>query len=125
MRLSYIFLILLFIGCNKEKKPKIDVKTGSGYVSADCYGYPNSQFTVGLISDKTKYDLKEVYCEVAYDGAASSHIVDTYSVGGNTTHFEKDFVQTLRNQSGTERWFFGAKDSKGKVNYIQINITVP
>ncbi|HET6991612.1 MAG TPA: hypothetical protein VFJ43_09830 [Bacteroidia bacterium] len=128
MRPTQLFLLLSFLiatGCSKDNKPKIDLKTGAGYVSANCYGYPGGQFTVGLIADKTRNDLSSVYCEVAYDGAPSSHIVSTYDVNGNTSHYEKDFVNTLRNQSGTERWFFGAKDSKGKVNYIQINVTVP
>ncbi len=124
--LSFLLLCLLAMtSCNIGKKPKLDLKTDSGYVSANCAGYPGGQFTVGLIADKTKHDLKTVFSEVAYDGAASSHIVQTFDVGANTSHIEKDFIQICRNQSGTERWFFGSKDKNGKVSMLQITISVP
>lgn len=121
-------LLLSFVtmtSCNVGKKPKIDLKTDSGLVSASCAGYPGGQFTVGLIADKTKHDLSTVFSEVAYDGASSSHIVSTVDVGGNTSHFENNFINTLRNHSGTEHWYFGAKDKEGKVSMIEITISVP
>jgi hypothetical protein len=124
-----IFILLLSLlamqSCNVGKKPHLDLKTDSGYVSANCAGYPGGQFKVGLIADKAKHDLSTVFSEVAYDGAASSHIVSTFEVGASTSHCEKDFTMTLRNQSGTERWFFGSKDKAGKVSMVQITISVP
>lgn len=129
---KFIFPILIMIcgllsmnSCGDGNKPALDLKTDSGYVASNCAGYPNAQFKVGLIADKTKHDLSTVFSEVAYDGASSSHIVETIDVGGNTSHFEKDFIQVCRNQSGTERWYFGAKDKNGKVTMLQIVISVP
>lgn len=121
-----LFLLLAFSGCKKNQDPPtIELKSGSGYTSADITASPGSTIVVGVNAYKTSDDLSLFYTEVAYDGANAPTLVSrVYASENEKEHFTRDVTITLRNTIGIERWIFDINDSEGRISKKEIRIYV-
>jgi hypothetical protein len=129
MRLITLLLITALLpfvsGCTKDVPPKIYFKTEGTYVSADLVVTPGSSFTVGSIAEKTKDELSAFYVEVAYDGSSAGRLVDRWFIHPDfRSRYEKDYVVTVRNTPGRERWIFNVNDEEGRISRREIRVTV-
>ncbi len=129
MRLLTLFMICFslpfFGGCEKDMPPKISLKSEGTYVSTDIIVAPGSSFTVGSIAEKTKDELSAFYVEVAYDGSSAGRLVERWFIHPDfRSRYEKDYVVTVRNIAGRERWIFNVNDSEGRISRREIRVTV-
>jgi hypothetical protein len=119
--------LILFIGCDKEPEipPALELKTGTGYTSQDATVAKDSTLTVGIIATKTEDDLKTYNVSVSYDGAASTSTLENFTLsGGEKALYEKDVTFTVRNQAGTEKYYFTITDVDGNIVQKILNFTV-
>lgn len=123
---SIVGAFLLVSSCKKEeaKSPTLVFKSGSGYTSADISVAPGTTIQVGVIADMGSDPLKLIYSEVAYDGANVDSLFTRVEVPANQQHYEHDFIITVRNQVGTERWTFNVNDKDGRLTEKEIRIVV-
>lgn len=129
MRLITLLLICVTVpflgGCEKDVPPKLSLKTEGSYVSSDIIVTPGSSFTVGGIAEKTKDELSLYYVEVAYDGSSAGRLVERWFIHPDfRSRYEKDYVVTVRNTSGRERWIFCVNDEEGRISKREIRVTV-
>lgn len=127
-RIAFAVIIagLTLVGsCKKEAKdPTLTFKTDAGYTSADINVAPGSTIKVGVICDAGTDPLKISYSEVAYDGANVDSLVTRYEVPEGQNRFEADYIFTVRNRVGTERWTFNINDKDGRLVEKEIRIVV-
>lgn len=118
--------VIAITSCKKEdpKPPSLVLKTDSGYTAADVTVPPGTTITVGVICDEGSDSLNLIYSEVAYDGANVDSLYERYWVPADQTHSEHDFVFTVRNQVGSERWTFNVNDNDGRLVEKEIRIIV-
>ena len=115
-------------GCKKDAHipPTVTLKTGAGYTSGDATIARNTAVKVGLIGDKVEDDMISYNVSFAYDGAATTTTLQTFSLtGSELSHYDKDVTFTTRNQAGSEKYTFTITDKDGNIAQKQITITVP
>jgi len=115
------------ISCDKEPEipPELQLKTGTGYTSQDATIAKDSTLTVGIIATKTEDDLKTYNVSVAFDGAATTTSIQNYPIPANEkSHYEKNVTFTVRNQAGTEKYYFTITDVDGNIVQEVLTFTV-
>jgi hypothetical protein len=120
-------ILILFIGCDKEPEipPTLELKTGEGYTSQDATVAKDSTLTVGIIATKTEDDLKTYNVSVSYDGAASTSTIENFTISsGEKALYNKDVTFTVRDQAGTEKYFFTITDVDGNIVQKILTFTV-
>jgi hypothetical protein len=120
-----LLLFLLFcVSCENEQEPvaSIEFKTGIGYTSQDATISRGSSITVGIVADKAENNLKVYNVSVSYDGASNTITVQNFTISSDeNTHYDKDVNITVRNQTGTEKYYFTIVDVDG--NLVQKTLT--
>lgn len=129
MKRSFIAIIIGFAAmltsCKKEvKEPTLSFRTDAGYTSADANVAPGSTIKVGVICDAGTDPLHISYSEVAYDGANVDSLVVRHEIPQGQNRFEVDYIFTVRNRVGTERWTFNVNDKDGRLVEKEIRIVV-
>ena len=122
-----ISVIILFIGCDKEPEipPTLELKTGTVYTSLDATVAKDSTLTVGIIATKTEDDLKSYNVSVSYDGATSTSTIENFTISsGERALYNKDVTFTVRDQAGTEKYFFTITDVDGNIVQKILTFTV-
>lgn len=126
--LLFFLPVLFYPGCEKEEAeipPDISFKTGSGYTSTDVNVMPDSTLTVGIIAINREDDLKTYNVSVAYDGASTTNTIQDFSIPeSDKNRYEKDVAFRVRNQAGTEKYYFTITDSDGNIAQLSITVTV-
>ena len=120
--------VIFYFGCETEEAeipPDISFKTGSGYTSTDVNVMPDSTLTVGIIAINREDDLKTYNVSVAYDGASTTNTIQDFSIPeSDKNRYEKDVAFRVRNQAGTEKYYFTITDSDGNIAQLSITVTV-
>jgi hypothetical protein len=120
-----LLLFLIFcVSCENEQEPaaSIEFKTGTVYTSQDATISRGSSLTVGIVADKAENNLKAYNVSVSYDGALTTITVRDFTISSDeNTHFDKDVSFTVRNQTGTEKYYFTIVDVDG--NLVQKMLT--
>jgi hypothetical protein len=125
--LLFILPVLFLAGCEKEEEipPDIEFKTGGVYTSADVSVAPDSSLTVGIIAINKEDDLKAYNVSVAYDGAGTTTTVQDFTIPeSEKDRYEKDVTFTVRDQAGSEKYYFTITDSDGNIAQLSIMVTV-
>ena len=130
--LKFLFLIILpiliYVSCEKEEAeipPDISFKTGNGYTSTDVSVATDSSLTVGIIAVNREDDLKTYNVSVAYDGASTTTTVQEFSIpDSDKDRYEKDVTFKVRDQAGTEKYYFTITDSDGNIAQLSVTVTV-
>jgi len=120
-----VFFLFLFISCEREQEPlpSIELKTGAGYTSQDVAVSKGSSLTVGILATKAENNLKTYNVSVSYDGASSTITVQNFTIPlDENTLYDKDVTFTVRNQTGTEKYYFTVVDTDG--NIVQKTLTL-
>jgi hypothetical protein len=113
-----VVFLAITISCDKEPEipPTLELKTGLGYTSEDATIARDSTLTVGIICTKTEDDLKLYNISVAYDGAATTTSIQNYTIpAAEKSLYEKDVTFTVRDQAGTEKYYFTITDVDGNI----------
>jgi hypothetical protein len=124
---SLFFFLLLSTSCENEQETAatIEFKTGIGYVSQDATFSRGSSLTVGIIADKAENNLKKYNVSVSYDGASTTITVQNFTISSDeNTHYEKDVTFTVRNQTGTEKYYFTILDVDGNIIQKMLTFTI-
>jgi hypothetical protein len=123
-----LLLFLLFcIGCENEQEPvaSIEFKTGIGYTSQDASISRGLSITVGIVATKAENNLKTYNVSVSYDGASSTITIQNYTIPlDENTLYDKDVTFTVRNQTGTEKYYFTVVDTDGNIVQKTLTLTV-
>ena len=123
-----LLLFLLFcVSCENEQEPEasIEFKTGTGYTYQDATISKGSSITVGIIADKAENNLKAYNVSVSYDGASTTITVQDFTISSDeNTHYDKDVTFTVRNQVGTEKYYFTIIDVDGNLVQKMLTFTV-
>ncbi|MFM2019241.1 MAG: hypothetical protein RL007_2897 [Bacteroidota bacterium] len=121
----FLVAVTVSVSCKKEAKdPTLTLKTGAGYTSTDVNVAPGSTIKVGVICDAGTDPLHISYSEVAYDGANVDSLVVRYEIPEGQNRYEADYIFTVRNRVGTERWTFNVNDKDGRLVEKEIRIVV-
>ncbi len=117
-------LMAFVFACKKDPRlaPKVVFKTTAGYVFADQILPRDTTVKVGVIVDKVEDDLESYNVSVAYDAQTST--TTKFNFGINGTHYEQDVDVKVRNQAGTERWFFSVSDADGNITHDTLTFTI-
>ena len=130
VKLLFLFLlpILQFVCCEEKEAeipPDVSFKTGNGYTSTDVTVVPDSSLTVGIIAVNREDDLITYNVSVAYDGASTTTTVENFTIPeSEKDHYEKDVTFSVRNQAGSEKFYFTITDSDGNIAQLSIMVTV-
>lgn len=126
--LLFLLPVPLYLGCEEKEAeipPDISFKTGSGYISTDVTVAPDSSLTVGIIAVNREDDLKTYNVSVAYDGASTTTTVENFTIpDSDKDRYEKDVTFKVRDQAGTEKYYFTITDSDGNIAQLSITVTV-
>ena len=123
-----LLLFLLFcISCENEQEPSasIEFKTGIGYTYQDATISKGSSITVGIVADKAENNLKTYNVSVSYDGALNTITVQNFTISSDeNTLYDKDVNFMVRNQTGTEKYYFTIVDVDGNIVQRMLTFTV-
>ena len=125
-----LFLVLLnsaviLSSCDPHVPPSIEFKTGGNYTSSDVTVAAGSSITVGIIAKKKEDDMKRYNISYAFDGAKATQSKESFTLSGaEEKNYEKDYTFTVRNQAGTEDWFFVITDRDGNIAKLKLHVTV-
>jgi hypothetical protein len=122
-----VFLFLLCISCEREQEPlpTIELKTIFGYTSQDAVISKGSSLTVGILATKAENNLKTYNISVSYDGASSTITIQNFTIPlDQNTLYDKDVTFTVRNQPGTEKYYFTVVDTDGNIVQKTLTFTV-
>lgn len=126
--LLLISLSTIIFSCDvfdPHKPPRIQFKTDAGYTSGDATVAKGSTIKVGIIGDKVEDDMKTYNISYSYDGASSTTTQETFKLSGSEEkHYDKDYEFTVRNQAGTEKWYFTITDRDGNIAKLSFTLTV-
>ena len=130
--IKFLLVLMLpvpfYFGCEEKEAeipPDISFKTGSGYTSADVTVAPDSSLTVGIIAINREDDLKTYNVSVAYDGATTTTTIENFTISeSEKDRYEKDVTFKVRDQAGTEKYYFTITDSDGNIAQLSIMVTV-
>jgi hypothetical protein len=135
MKMKYtLFIACLFIAClslsscelfDPHKPPHVSFKTDPGYTHEDAAVEKGDTILVGIIGEKVEDDMKTYNISYAYDGATSTTTKETFTLTGNEQkHYDKDYEFTVRNEAGTEKWYFVITDRDGNIAKLSLTLTV-
>ena len=124
-----LFLSIIFLqaSCAKEKDaepPEFSFKKGSNYLSANASVGKGEVYTIGVIADKSKRDLRKFEVNVSYDGGGYDQHLSYLLKNDEKSHFERDVKITTRNELGSERWQFEISDIDGSTSEMEISLAV-
>lgn len=122
-----LFFLLLCISCENEPETvaTIEFKTCIGYISQDTTISKGSSLTVGIVADKTENNLKAYNVSVSYDGASTTITVQNFTISSDeNAHYDKDVNFTVRNQTGTEKYYFTIVDVDGNLVQKMLTFTI-
>ena len=125
--LSIIILSIMVLvsSCDPHKPPRLVFKTDAGYTSSDASVAKGSTVRVGIIADKVEDDMKRYNISYAFDGATTTTTKESFNLAGSEeNHYEKDYEFQVRNQSGTETWYFVITDKDGNIAKLSLTLTV-
>ena len=125
--ISLLLFLLFCISCENEQEPSasIEFKTGTGYTYQDATISRGSSITVGIVADKTENNLKTYNVSVSYDGALNTITVQNFTISSDeNTHYDKDVNFTVRNQAGTEKYYFTIVDVDGNLVQKMLTFTI-
>jgi hypothetical protein len=123
--LSAFCFSVTFFSCDPHIPPTIEFKTGGNYTSEDVTVAPGTSITVGIIAKKREDDMKRYNISYAYDGNTSTTSKESFSLSGaEEQNYDKDYTFSVRNQAGTEDWFFVITDRDGNIAKLKLHITV-
>jgi hypothetical protein len=99
-----------------EPAASLEFKTGIGYVSQDSSIRGGSSVKVGIVADKAENNLKTFNVSVSYDGSFTTKTVWNFTIPSDkNAHYDKDVNFTVRNQTGTEKYYFTIVDADENV----------
>jgi hypothetical protein len=113
-----LFYLLICISCENEQETEasIEFKTGIGYTFQNATISRGSSITVGIVADKAENNLKTYNVSVSNDGASTTITVQNFTISSDeNTHYDKDVNFTIRNQTGTEKYYFTIVDVDGNI----------
>jgi hypothetical protein len=113
-----IFFLLICISCEREEEalPTLELKTGTGYTSQNATISKGSSLTVGIIATRAENNLKIYNVSVSYDGATTTTTIQNFTIPPDeNTYFDKDVNFAVRNQSGSEKYYFTIVDVDGNI----------
>ena len=122
-----VFFLFLFISCEREQEPlpTLELKTGAGYTSQNTTISKGSTLTVGILATKAENNLKTYNVSVSYDGASSTITVQSFTIPlDQNTLYNKDVTFTVRNQTGTEKYYFTIVDADGNLVQKMLTLTI-
>ncbi len=123
-----LLLFLLFcISCEDEQEiaASIEFKTGIGYTSQDATIPKGSSITVGIVANKAENNLKKYNVSVSYDRALTTITVQNFTISSDeNTHYDKDVNFIVRNQTGTEKYYFTILDVDGNIVQKMLTFTI-
>jgi hypothetical protein len=122
-----VFSLFQCIFCEREQEPLpvIELKTGDGYIYQDSAIAKGSTLLVGINAAKAENNLKIYNVSVAYDGAHTTTTIQKFSIdSGESTNYEKDVSFKVRNQAGTEKYYFTIVDVDGNIVQKVLNFVV-
>jgi hypothetical protein len=122
-----VFFLFLFISCEREQEPlpTLELKTGAGYTSQNTTISKGSTLTVGILATKAENNLKTYNVSVSYDGASSTITVQSFTIPlDQNTLYNKDVTFTVRNQTGTEKYYFTIVDVDGNLIQKMLTFTI-
>lgn len=127
---SAFVVLIMFSACKKEKDamipPKLEFKTGAGYISADATVPKDTTITVGIHAEQTELGdfLKTFTVSYSYDGGAD--VAEPTEILDDSEHdtFEEDVHITTRNEAGTEKYTFTITNRDGLIVSKSITLTV-
>ena len=122
-----VFFLFLFISCEREQEPlpTLELKTGAGYTSQNATISKGSTLTVGILATKAENNLKTYNVSVSYDGASSTITVQSFTIPlDQNTLYNKDVTFTVRNQTGTEKYYFTIVDVDGNLIQKMLTFTI-
>jgi hypothetical protein len=125
--ISLLLFLLFCISCENEQEPSasIEFKTGTGYTYQDATISRGSSITVGIVADKTENNLKTYNVSVSYDGALNTITVQNFTISSDeNTHSDKDVNFTVRNHTGTEKYYFTIVDVDGNLVQKMLTFTI-
>ncbi len=126
--LIFFAAMISFTSCelfDPHKPPAITFKTGSGYTTGDVTVAKGSIIKVGITADKKEDDMKTYNISYSFDAATTTTTKETFSlVGSEQQHYEKDYEFAVRNQVGTEKWYFVITDRDGNIAKLSVTVTV-
>jgi hypothetical protein len=125
--ISLLLFLLFCISCENEQEPSasIEFKTGTGYTYQDATISRGSSITVGIVADKTENNLKTYNVSVSYDGALNTITVQNFTISSDeNTHYDKDVNFTVRNHTGTEKYYFTIVDVDGNLVQKMLTFTI-
>ena len=120
-----VSIMVVVSSCDPHKPPHLVFKTEAGYLSADATVAKGSTVKVGVIADKTEDEMKRYNISYSYDGATNTSTKESFNLSGSEErHYEKDYEFTVRNQAGTETWYFVITDKDGNIAKLSLILTV-
>jgi hypothetical protein len=122
-----VFFLFLLISCEREQEPlpTLELKTIFGYTSQDAVISKGSSLTVGILATKAENNLKTYNVSVSYDGASSTITIQNFTIPlDENTLYDKDVTFTVRNQTGTEKYYFTVVDTDGNIVQKALTFTV-
>ena len=125
--ISLLLFLLFCISCENEQEPSasIEFKTGTGYTYQDATISRGSSITVGIVADKPENNLKTYNVSVSYDGALNTITVQNFTISSDeNTHYDKDVNFTVRNHTGTEKYYFTIVDVDGNLVQKMLTFTI-
>jgi hypothetical protein len=122
-----VFPLFLCVFCEREHEPLpgIELKTGNGYTYQDSTVSKGSALLVGITAAKAENNLKTYNISVAYDGAHTTTTLQNFSIdSAESASYNKDVSFKVRNQTGTEKYYFTIVDVDGNIIQKVLNFVV-
>ena len=125
--MAIAIIALTQTSCDKGLLPKITLKTGTGYTSADMTVAKGAAIKVGIDAAKAedKDVLKTFNVSNKFDGATTTTTFKTETLTGTQGDaYSTDVNFNVRNQAGTEIWIFTVTNRDGLIGSKEIKLTV-
>jgi hypothetical protein len=119
-----LFFILLTFGCENEQESQatLEFKTGQGYTFQDAAVIKGTSLKVGITATKAKNSFKTYNVSVSYDLASTTITVSNFKISPDeNAGYDKDVDFSVRNLTGTEKYYFTIVDADG--NLVQKTLT--
>jgi hypothetical protein len=132
LRLAFLSVVVsIFLNaCKKEDDemipPKLEFKTGAGYISSDATVPPDTTVTIGIHAEQTESEdyLNTFTFSHSFDGGDDvSEPTETLDESEHEI-FEEDIQITTRDMPGTEKYTFTITNRDGLIVSKSITLTV-
>jgi hypothetical protein len=123
----FIFPLFLCIFCEREQEPLpvIELKTSDGYTYQDSTVTKGTTLLVGITATKAEDNLKTYNVSVAYDGAHTTTTIQNFSIDtAESASYNKDVSFKVRNQAGSEKYYFTIVDVDGNIIQKVLSFTI-